>query len=466
MSDRTTILVAKTGGLVYFEDALGHQSPTGEQGATAGLVRWLARPEQLARYRTVYLGQWMGTLPEGIVGIQPNVYRFDAPDHQNGTPGISPNEQRERLMRLVDQVSPYEPLAFLNVVGYSPSWCMLWNPRGSKAMTTSLRYVSPQLTVAGELRLPRVVFNADLRCYPRESEMSCMYPSLRPVAVMSQFERTWERPRRVLDRTYRIREVPCGMENWHTEGRRLASEAPGGDLSAEDEDSRYAYGVSRDVDLCVMSHAHVSDGFGGFSERIGEGRAAAWDRLLRQPTDVRRELVERWTSVVYGEGWRPECVGSLYDADLMLGPVSPAHVVPELLRSRVGLVVTPWDRDPYVTSKVRYHAWAGCVPVMYGRTDGGGWVPHAGDGVGRYVPLHVGVPFRAYDATDLRACLEYWCDPSGRHEAERADYARALEVLTRPSFTRAAECVDRLAAGEAIDTEGWWADFGGYREGQ
>lgn len=411
-----TILVAKTGGSVYMPDQLERQTPTSEQGATSGLIHHLA-----SRYRVVYHGQVKGKLPDGVIHV--------APDLSHVNQDIPEKEHEARCRADYDIIREHCPKVFVNVAGYSPSWACTWNPRRVSPLCNAIRYNAPQLAAAGWLGIPRIVMNADLRCYPREGEMTHMWPNLIPCALMSQITRSWPATKRVAGTDYLVREVACGMENWHTLGRELP---PGG---------------GRDVDMCTMSHAHVKDGFGRYARRIGEARDRIWREMLDVPW-----LKEKSDSVIYGEGWEHV---SCYDPDLMPGPISPAQVVPELQRARCGLIVTPWGDDPYVTSKVRYYAWAGCVPVMYGH---GEWVPHMGDGVGRYVPLEQGPPYRARTAEELNWCIEHW-----RCDERREEWTAELELATRPRFDVIDRCVDDLIADRATDTDEWWEEYGGYR---
>jgi hypothetical protein len=407
-----TILVAKTGGKVYFADQIHRQTPTSEQGATAGMLHHLCT---CGRYRVVYHGLVEGAAPEGMTVVKPDILGLGYT--------ATEAEMRRRCegdLRRVEAHGPFH--CWVNVAGYSPSWAVNFNPRHVQPLLNAMRYCGPQLFVAGELALDRIVLNADVRCYPREGEMSEMYSSLVPAALLTQVTRTWPQRKTVAGVQYSVREVECGMENWHTVGRVLPPPP-----------------LEKDVDLCVMSHAHVHDGFGKFAGRISLGRDAVWRKLLG---GVR--WTEHYAAVVYGEGWE----GLDYvDPDMIAGPISPSQVVPELQRAVCGVVVTPWGDDPYVTSKVRYYAWAGCVPVMYGH---GEWVPHMGDGVGRYVPLERGVPYRARDAEELRACVEYWRD----EPRQAREYCMQLEVATRPRF----DVLD-----EAIEGAPDWERFGGYR---
>jgi hypothetical protein len=423
-----TLLVAKTGSVLYMADALEKQGPMTEQGATAGLVTYLARARDddgSPKYRVLYLGKLKGTLPEGAVHLDP--------DLKNVGEWTTVAESRKIVQDLVDQARPYEPTAFVNVSGSSPSWYTLDNPRGSSVMVCAQRYVAPALGTAAALKLPRVVLNADVRCYPREGEMN-FDPAVVPVALFSQVTREWERT--VMGERWRAREVACGMENWHTVGR----EPP--DLSP-----------TRPLPLAslTLSHCHVGSGFGKFARRIAEGRERAWRRTFLEPRDVRPELL-RLGAAVYGEGWEHS---SCYDAALMKGEARPADVMGLVSQSCSGPVVTPWGDDPYVTSKVRYLCWGGCVPLMFGR---GEWEPHMGDGVGKYVALD-DEKLRYRDSEEfLHLTREY-----ARDDRLREHTAASLEAATSPQFGALERCLEALSRGFRADTDEWLEEYGGYR---
>lgn len=419
-----TVVVTKTGGLTYFPDALGLQSPLGEQGATAALTRYLS---DTGKYRVVFHGKAKGTIPDGVVHVDPDVGNIG--EYTTGAEHAAIMSEQARRLRELDA------RLLVNVCGGSPSMFSVDNPRGVSVFTFASRYCAPQLGAAGMLGMPRLCYVNDVRCYPRESEMTERWPSLVPRVLGGQKQDAWEQV--IWRKNYRVTERLCGMETWHTYGRESPQERP------------------RDVPLLLMGHCHEVQGFGKFKGRVGEVRREIQRELVGRNADWLRSIGAR----VVGEGWLEAGYCDRYDPDgdaLFVGGCTPALACDWMARSVCGLSIGPWAKRPYVTSKLRYYAWCGCAPIMYGDGDD----PCSGDGVGLYVPRGLGVPYRVRTADELRAAVEYWNGEP--HEAHA--YAARIETATRPDFSSVIDAIDGTLAGRPAGEE-WYDTFGGFTAG-
>jgi hypothetical protein len=170
---------------------------------------------------------------------------------------------------------------------------------------------------------PRVVCVTDVRCYPREQELTYL-PGSVPCAVLSQEQRSYEF--RVLRKRFRVDAVHAKLETFRT---RKWPRLP----------------VNRDApwDVTCLAHAHQTDA------RIAKGRAGVWKWILRDLPDSGL----KWRIV--GNGW-PEETG--------IRPVQHVGVSAVLHDSVCGPLVgmgTGWHSPKYSE-----YALSGCVPLPYG----------------------------------------------------------------------------------------------------
>jgi hypothetical protein len=403
---RPAVIVHKSGGPLYAREYAKASSPSGEQGETEGLLRYLSSHTE---FRTIYFGQAYGQLPCDYV----------APC-LDGLHDLSSAEQQEENWQVdVDSMlavlGSSEPVVMLNVAGYSSTWGWIGNPNGAQLQACGIRHNGPGLNIIEQFKLPRVVINNDPRTYPKEQEMSYGWDHIKPVALLDQCNA--EVSQIVGGKKYLRRSVWARPESWAYHLRRKNTEK---------------------VPCVCIAHAHIADGC------KGRGRDISWQRILGDCTGYCTNLPEDMK--VYGSGWE---YFSGYDPELMPGKIKPSEVMLFLNRSISCpcVAVAP----EFYTGKVYVCEAQGCIPLLYG--DGAD--PYTWDPYERFLPL--GSAWRINKPGDLKRIVRMLCE----NESLRVEMREWFADRCKPDY----QVLDRLL-GDVLSKQPrdgvWWQRYGGY----
>jgi len=404
---KKSIIITKGGSVFYTREEARKASAVGEQGETEGTIRHL-----LARgdHQLIYFGQWRGTVLDGLVHV---------PSHIDGLNEDSlAREQEEAFaadVAALEAVPGFNPVAYINVAGYSPTMSLIDNPNGAQTQAAAVRYQGPMLNVIRHFKLPRIVVNNDPRSYPKDQEMSLCWPEVRPAALLDQCND--ERFMTVGGRKYKRRSVWARAESW------AYLEPPSTILP-------------REIPCTVIAHAHIRD---GCKQR---GRHTSWENILAPDIDV-AQLYNQGMRV-YGAGW--EHYDGHWDG-LFPGKVRPNEVTDLLSRSFTCPAVAA--APGFYTGKVYVCVNAGCVPLLYGD----GTDPYTWDPNGIFRPLTS--RDRIIQPGDLRRIVDHTM-------SDYDDHIKRWRYLVKPDFTLFDSCVDDLLAGADTSTDEWFARYGGY----
>ena len=224
-----TILVSKTGMVLNQPGLKKNTSSNGEIGETHGVMNHLVK----AGHRVVYYGFAKGDLPKGV--------EFVPADPEDVGFGTSLDKQMKMITRNARNVAKVKADVFLDMIG--PTTGFLAKPDGRTPLHMTMRYVSPVLGAVGMLKLPRVVIKTDIRCYPNEHQMNDKWPTLRPVAIMSQETRV--KKQRVNSWKYEVHETRCDADGWWIDAGWPKPAAVG----------------NPEWDMTLLMHAHIQDGY-------------------------------------------------------------------------------------------------------------------------------------------------------------------------------------------------------------
>ena len=171
------VLLIKSGGVFWCEDQLHKQSGYGDTENTLGIMRYLRD-----HHDTMFLGQWRGTLMNGVIGVEPDMrgMKYTAGDRQV--------ELAEETLKIVEK---FNPEVVLDVVG--PPWTRSWvnNSDGVVCQDCSVRHAGVPLFVINALGLPRIVIVTDFRNYPKNIEFTNDFPLAIPAAILGQENKEW-----------------------------------------------------------------------------------------------------------------------------------------------------------------------------------------------------------------------------------------------------------------------------------
>lgn len=403
------VLVSKIGGVMYTREALARATASSEMGETEGMIRHLVA----AGHRVVYFGRVNGTLPDGVWHIDPVL---DGLDEWSDEEDIRANLQPQ-----LDAIRDIGFDAYVVMAGYAGTMCAPWNVKGVQVQACGVRYALPQCLVMHECMLPPIYVNCDPRTYPIHQEMTLMWPRCKPLALLSQRTRSWNRV--VGGCAVQCREVYAAPEHWCYRPRL--------DLVSH-----------KDNAVAIVAHAHMGDGI-----RNDKQRQAIWPNVL--DVAAARELGWR----VHGKGW--EHYG-FYDPEVMTGPISPTAVDELLARSKCGPITS--ILHGFYTGKMRTYLMQRCLPLLYGRGELGTY-----DAEFRYVSSALNdsnIRFGSWP--ELLHLVDYFT--ADANEAEREDRVQALLDRTEPDFSvldRCLEAVYERAPETAPDL--FFEQFGGYR---
>lgn len=396
------LVVSKLGGVYRSRDAGSNFK--GEQGETEGLLRHLVTEGHSVTYYG-RLGE-DSELPEGICHVDPTLV------DSNGDPFSDMTLAREQeraytddARRLAEHVG--EQPVWVQVAGYSSSMSIIDNPKGASVQACAVRYVAPAIGAGHVLGARRVIVNNDPRTYPREQEMTLMWPDVMPVALLDQCEGEVSTVIGGTRCTRRSAYAAC--ESW-------------GYLERVPNTGEH--------DCVIVAHAHIADGC------RQQGRDLAWARCL--------EGVETLGDVrVYGKGWEHF---SGYDPDRFPGPIPGDRVIPLLATAKCSPCVAA--KPGFYTGKPYVLNAAGCVPLMWGD----GYDQYTWDPQERLVRLDS--PCRVRGAGDLPRAVNHV-------RSNLSEYREMFDRLLTPKWGVLDECLWELEHGAGRDD--LWDRFGGWR---
>lgn len=372
------VLVIKTGGAWHGEGSKTHTSLTSQHNHTA-----VARTIRDAGHDVLCCGRITGDLGHGLVQCSWEI----TPAH-----GLEANARR--IDAWIRAVEGWRPDVLVNVSGSEQTCQTPDNPRGTEIMDAGWRFGWPLFRLMPRLKLPRIIVVTDVRCYPRDQEMTWM-PEAVPAAVLSQ--QTVTMHRRVLDRRFAIHAVYAGIEKLRTQWTEPLLEPD-----------------ARTYDCLAVAHAHRTD------SRIKKHRDDVWSWILSS-------TAPRVT--VFGDGWEESpCRGRIDYRGVS------TDVMAELGRARCGPLV-PMGYG-WVSPKYCEYALAGCVPLPYGR----GPEALTYDADGQVIPLDDETRFASpaeLDALVERAKDRYWRYNQIEIARERAKADPRLML----------ECIEHFARG-------------------
>lgn len=398
------ILVSKIGGIMYTREALRHVNSSGEMGETEGMIRWLVE----SGHTVAYFGVVKGTLPTGVLHIEPNLKGLNEFSDKS--------EIIHQLSPAISAVRRTRPEAYVCMAGYAGTMCAPWNPKRTTVQACGVRYALPQCLIMRHLGIQPIFINCDPRTYPVNQEMTLMWPECKPLALLSQRTRSWDRI--VGGMPVRCREVYAAPEHWCY---RPAVEV-------ESPNSN---------DVAIIAHAHMADGI-----RNAKQRQAVWPNVLDMNTCRERG----WT--VFGKGWEHY---EHYDAEVMPGAINPTQVDAWLASSKCGPITS--ILHGFYTGKMRTYLMQRCLPLLYGRD---ALCMYDSDCL--YVPRTSNLRFES--PAELAHLVDYWC----AHDDERECVIDELLVKTAPEWCTLRDCLFDVDQGLPVrEPETFFASYGGYR---
>lgn len=392
---KKTILIAK-GGSVYRTRALASTAPpTGEQGETEGLIRHLLIRDDI---NLVYFGKYRGEVPKGLTVVDSELVNVKS--------NFTLAKDQEIGFRIdIDAIEDFEPIAFIQTAGYSPTMSMIDNPRGATVQCAAINYTAPMLNIIEHFKLPRLVVNCDPRTYPRDQEMSMGWPYCRPAALLDQCYKTISKV--VGSKKYTVRSVHARPESW---GYHVRS-------SNTDEN-----------DCVIVAHAHIKD---GCKQKM---RGVSWHNVL-DGSDYK----------VYGKGWEHY---EGYNEDQFPGCIPPNEVYEKIRTHSFTPCVSAGHG--FYTGKVYVAESQGCIPILYG--DGSD--PYTWDPLGLFIPLNSEIRIRK--PGDLGRII--------RMQSGHLKEVRALwRERCRPHWNVLDNMINDLLSGLDIKSPEWFELYGGYK---
>lgn len=431
------ILVVRTGGTWYGE---GDKKPSGLQSQDNHTA--VARALCAAGHDVMCVGRIEGELQYG--DIFGNLHHKGSWNQLSWSikPSLGIDGNMEEIARIRRAVSAWAPTALVNVCGselttLSP---VTAKQRGIETIDAAWRYGWPLVEILDELRLPRICVITDVRCYPRESELS-LHDWMRPAAVLSQQTIDFERSSAGGGR-WLVMARYAGIERLRLTGIRPMRPTPSSEL----------------LPRCIaLAHAHVDDAV------ICKNKRELWSWIGSSGAP---------TIDAYGSGWDNFEGNSLLTKKtgrrFSLGAIRPMGEIPHgsqmyeaLSRYPCGPLV-PMGHG-WVSPKYREYALAGCVPLPYGRANSA-----MDDGIDLltydYSPVlkdghccPVGAQTRFGGPHELNDLLMRCYD----QQSFRQEQLELALHRSEPDSSKLLECVEHFAAG-LRDSEMSHELWGGY----
>lgn len=304
-----TIIVNKM-GLVF-----GRENASGEQGETLAVIDRLMRRSDC---HVLYFGTYQNIPCDGVQAYIAGLSELSLA-----------SKQEAHWEYDIHNLKNYEIVAVITMAGYSGTMSCINNPNFATVQACGVRYAAPILNVIHRLAVPRIVINQDPRTYPREQEMSLMWPELIPCALLDQCNNTVYTT--IGRQKYKRKSVYAAVESW-------AQFKP--------------YNLPKDMLACMIAHKH--------SNNTIRRKTRAWDVII----PVCKEL----GIPVHGNGWEEEgyyCV-------------SPTEAMKLMSRSQYCPIVGL--KPGFYSGKIHVVTQQKCCPLLWDGDE------YAYDPFYRYIP--------------------------------------------------------------------------------
>lgn len=333
------------------------------------------------------------------------------------------------LMEVARLLEHWRPDALVNVCGSEMTTLspVVAAERGITTLDACWRYGWPLVEILRVLKLPRICVVTDVRCYPRETEIT-WYPECLPAAVLSQ--QTIDHEKRVLTKRYRIRAVHSGCEAWRMIGVPVKKPRPASELLPR---------------CAALAHAHIDEA------RIDQFKKQLWSYIASPPAPA---------IDVYGVGWQ---AWDMIDPPYAMGSLAPMGEIrhgPEMYETLSRYPCGPLVPmlHGWVSPKYREYAVSGCVPLPYGRGQDVLTYDHSRvTNEGHVIPLQASCRFTSPEEL-LDLTTRIYDNPTFR--AEQLEHALHR---SEPRVDKLLSCVEYFGRGgrpTAESRETW----GGYEE--
>jgi hypothetical protein len=409
---RRTVIISKGGSVFRTRDGAAKASSSGEQGDTEGLLRHLLTFSDL---QVVYFGFYRGPR----LSVNGNTLDVVEPYSSGLSEWSLGSEQEERFRKdeeVLESICESRPIGYINVCGYSPTFSVIDNPKGATVQQCNVLYTAPMLNAIRHFKVPRILVNNDPRSYPKDQEMSLMWPEVIPAALLDQC--STEKFQVVGGVEFFRRSAYAMCESWLHTGVEVNESQPRTPCS-------------------IIAHAHIED---GCRQR---GRNSTWENILAPAEDL-QVLYENGMRV-YGAGWEHYVD---YDPVLMPGKIKPNECIDVALGSKCCPITAC---APYFyTGKPFLLLQCGCLPILYGD----GTDPYTWDCNGQYMGLDHGLRIRK--PGDLRRQID-------SHVENYDEFLPLYRETFKPNFTVLDACLAELSDGADVTTAEWFFKYGGYR---
>ena len=241
----------------------------------------------------------------------------------------------ERLDPIVEKCRELNPKMVIVVEGATPTWSWPENPNCALVFAFCIRYNLPALYIIHKLNIPRISIVTDPKCYPRDSEMTTIWPNIMPAAVLSQENATWTKI--IQGKRVQFNAVASGVEFWNTTYWHVP---PTREL--------------KDKVVATAANAHFKN------TRLHKHRHQAWEDVWKNWLPEHKH-----ETVVCGKGWDKH---EFFDSDVFIGVVKTHQDAWRVMsRGHYGPVLP--QKEGFNSTKPRLHALVNSVPLLYG--DGG-----------------------------------------------------------------------------------------------
>ena len=393
------IIVCRTGSPIYYDD---NGTPRGDAD-TVPLIKYLAETYDGL---VIVIGAQRGTPPD-----YPNLKCVLLDTHFDENDRVAYLEAKfDAYVEEVKHVAGDHHIeCCIEMFGAPPTWSWPGNPNYARTQGFAVRYSAPQLYVMHKLKLKRYGIVTDPKVYKRDLEMASIWPECRPLAVLSQESRVFNK--KMYDQQYKIRAVYSGCEFWLTR-----------DMKPRE------YRWPKEHPMMIAANSHV-----GKTGLIRHDRQGLWQEII--------DACPNGTAIC-GTGWDwLDDQGRLR----MLGTLPTMRDVLSSLSNSVAGPMIP-QYPGFNSTKPRLYALAGCAPLPYG-------------------PAGCRFPDWAYDRDERLLDLNSpWRFPGPKFDAKPDDYVEYIERvldITTPDFTLLDQLIDATRSNVPVNAA-WYEKFGGY----